>query len=180
MALDHTVVENMRNRDSNYSTPFFLSQVIGNTVVDNKSAPVGKLSDIIVNLSYTYPKVVALVIKNEKQDTTIPIANVEAATVFQKHIVLKISEVELPNLTAELPDNTLALKKSVLDQQIVDLNGAKVIRVNDLRLLKSETEISVTDVDVGYRGLMRRLGVETLFEKMVFAVKPKNLSLYSN
>ena len=180
MALAYTVAENMRNRDNNYSTPFFLSQVIGSRVVDNKDAFVGKLSDIIVNLSYTYPKVVAIVIKNEKQDTTIPISNVETATVSQKSIILKISDVELPNLITDLPENTLALRKSVLDQQIVDLNGAKVIRVNDLRMLKSGAEISVTDVDVGYRGLMRRLGVETLFEKMVFAVKPKNLSMYSN
>jgi len=170
----------MENREQNYNTPFFLSQIIGNKVFDNNEAVVGKLSDIIVNLSYTYPKVIAIIVKNEKQDYVIPIFNLEPSTIYQKKIILKISEQDFSKLTADFPENTLALKKSVLDQQIVDLNGAKVIRVNDLRMLKSGNEISVTDVDVGYRGLMRRLGVETLFEKMVFAVKPKNLSLYSN
>jgi len=170
----------MENREQNYNTPFFLSQIIGNKVVDNKDAAVGKLSDIIVNLSYTYPKVIAIIVKNKEQDHIIPIANLDTATIYQNKIALKIAEEDLKGLTKDFPENTLALKKSVLDQQIVDLNGAKVIRVNDLRMLKSGNEISVTDVDVGYRGLMRRLGVETLFEKMVFAVKPKNISLYSN
>ncbi len=170
----------MENREQNYSTPFFLSQIIGNKVFDNKDATVGKLSDVIVNLSYTYPKVIAIIVTNEKQEHIIPVANLEASTIYQKRIILKIEGRTFSELTKDFPENTLALKKAVLDQQIVDLNGAKVIRVNDLRMLKSGNEISVTDVDVGYRGLMRRLGVETLFEKMVFAVKPKNLSLYSN
>lgn len=170
----------MENREQNYSTPFFLSQIIGNKVFDNKDAAVGKLSDVIVNLSYTYPKVIAIIVTNEKQEHIIPVANLEPSTIYQKRIILKIAGSTFADLTKDFPENTLALKKAVLDQQIVDLNGAKVIRVNDLRMLKSGSEISVTDVDVGYRGLMRRLGVETLFEKMVFAVKPKNLSLYSN
>jgi len=170
----------MENRDYNYSTPFFLSQVIGHSVLDNNNNFVGKLSDIIVNLSYTYPKAIAIIVKKDNQFTVVPTANIESDTVCQKRIILKISDAELSGLNAHLPDNTLALKKSVLDQQIVDLHGAKVIRVNDLRMLRSGNEISVTDVDVGYRGLMRRLGVETLFEKMVFAIKPKNISFYSN
>ena len=170
----------MENREQNYSTPFFLSQIIGSQVFDNKDISVGKLTDLIVNLSYTYPKVIAIIVKNEKQDHIIPVANIDSATIYQKRILLKIAGADVDKLTKNFPENTLALKKSVLDQQIVDLNGAKVIRVNDLRMLKSGNEISVTDVDVGYRGLMRRLGVETLFEKMLFAVKPKNISLYSN
>jgi len=170
----------MENREQNHNTPFFLSQIIGSKVFDNQEAAVGKLSDIIVNLSYTYPKVIAIIVTNEKQDHIIPVSNLESSTIYQKKISLKIAEADFAGLTKDFPENTLALKKSVLDQQIVDLNGAKVIRVNDLRMLKSGNEISVTDVDVGYRGLMRRLGVETLFEKMVFAVKPKNISLYSN
>ena len=170
----------MENRDTNYSTPFFLSQIIGHKVNDDNDVFVGKLSDIIVNLSYTYPKVVAIIVKNDKQERTIPISNIEIGTIYKNEIILKIPTSDLGNVQIDFPDNTLCLKKSVLDQQIVDLNGAKVIRVNDLRMLKSGNEISVTDVDVGYRGLMRRLGVETLFEKMVYSVKPKNLSMYSN
>jgi sporulation protein YlmC with PRC-barrel domain len=58
-------------------------------------------------------------------------------------------------------DAWLAIGKDLLDQQIIDTNGQKVVRVNDLQLsdtrTNGNTEMRVTHVDVGLPGAMRRL-----------------------
>jgi magnesium transporter len=55
----------------------------------------------------------------------------------------------------------LALQKDLLDQQIIDTNGRKVVRVNDIDLTEQKmdgtTELRITDVDVGLPGVVRRL-----------------------
>lgn len=55
----------------------------------------------------------------------------------------------------------LAVRKDLLDQQIIDTNGRKVVRVNDIDLAEQRTngnvELRVTQVDVGVAGAVRRL-----------------------
>ncbi len=53
----------------------------------------------------------------------------------------------------------LPLKENILDKQIVDLNGRKLVRVNDVRLASIPSGTYVVAVDVGVEGLLRRLGV---------------------
>ena len=54
----------------------------------------------------------------------------------------------------------LLIGKDLLDKQIVDIDGAKVVRVNDVKLSEENGSACVTDVDVGIRGILRRLGIE--------------------
>jgi CBS domain-containing protein len=56
----------------------------------------------------------------------------------------------------------LLLECDVLDQQVVDTDGAKVVRVNDVHLFLLGTELHLAHVDIGARGLLRRLGYERL------------------
>lgn len=55
----------------------------------------------------------------------------------------------------------LAVQKDLLDQQIIDTNGRKVVRVNDVDLsdqrTNGNTELRVTEVDVGLPGAVGRL-----------------------
>src|SRR5690348_496189 len=55
----------------------------------------------------------------------------------------------------------LAVRKDLLDQQIIDTNGRKVVRVNDVDLAEQKTngnvELRLTQVDVGLPGAVRRL-----------------------
>src|SRR5580692_4451531 len=55
----------------------------------------------------------------------------------------------------------LAMRKDLLDQQIIDTNGRKVVRVNDIDLAEQRVngtvELRVTQVDVGLTGAARRL-----------------------
>jgi Mg/Co/Ni transporter MgtE len=54
------------------------------------------------------------------------------------------------------------LKRDVLDEQIFDVGGIRVVRVNDLELVKVENKISLIGIDISTRALFRRLGLENL------------------
>jgi len=59
--------------------------------------------------------------------------------------------------------NEIHVKRDILDKQIVDVNGAKVVRVNDLKLGRHKDALCLMSVDVGFRGLLRRMGYEKLW-----------------
>jgi len=63
---------------------------------------------------------------------------------------------ELPDLVKE---QCIPLADLVLDKQIVDLEGRKVVRVNDVRLAKINNGTFAIAVDVGAEGLLRRIGI---------------------
>lgn len=170
----------MEHREPNYTASFFFSKTIGKPVVDPDKKKVGILFDIIVNTTPVYPKAFAIRIKHGKKIKDIPISNIEHESLMADSIVLKSELKSIHSIKTSAMENTLALKESIFDRQIVDFNGAKVIRVNDIRLLKTGTDVNVTDVDVGYRGILRRLGLDRLLEKIINPIRPKGFAVYSN
>jgi Mg/Co/Ni transporter MgtE len=82
---------------------------------------------------------------------------------------------EVPNVTCtslvELPgdevSNGLLLVENILDKQIVDLNGRKLVRVNDVRLATLPTGTFAIAVDIGIEGLLRRIGIALPIKKML-------------
>src|SRR5437867_4987958 len=65
-----------------------------------------------------------------------------------------------------LPPESLRLARDLLDKQIVDTDGAKVVRVNDLQLSEVEGQLRLVGADVGLRGLLRRVGAESMAERV--------------
>jgi magnesium transporter len=63
---------------------------------------------------------------------------------------------------------TLFLKKHILDQQIIDVNGRKVVRVNDISLATLEAGAYVVAVDIGMDGILRRIGISKPLTKLGF------------
>jgi magnesium transporter len=63
-------------------------------------------------------------------------------------------------------EGDIRLKKHLLDRQIVDLDGAKVVRVNDVRLARVREGLFLVAVDVSFTALLRRLGLELLGRKL--------------
>lgn len=81
-----------------------------------------------------------------------------------------------------LSENTLYLKKDVLDRQIVDINGVKLVRVNDLRLAVLSTGTFAVAVDVGVEGLLRRIGLAKPLKNILqvfHAALPNKLILWN-
>jgi magnesium transporter len=135
----------------------YLSQVQGRGVWDAWSRPVGRCADILVgNLEQSFPPVVALVLRDHGASAQfIP---VEQISELFPSIVLKVPKEDIRPYRPS--GNELPLGERVLDRQIVDTEGRQVVRVNDVQIARVEDHFCLTGVDVGGRGLLRRLGVE--------------------
>jgi magnesium transporter len=147
----------------------FISDVYKKPVLDQTGEEIGKLKDIIVGIGEPFPAVLFLVVANSKNTYLLPwdqvnLFNRRVITVNRRECDLKPS---LP-----LPTDIL-IYRDLLDKQIVDINGAKLVRVNDLELGDVKGKLCLVAADIGLRGLLRRLGVEKRGEKLLLLFKYK-------
>jgi len=140
----------------------YLSQLLNTKIRDNSDRVVGRLKDLLVYpKSGEYPPLefLAVKIKGRKTLDFIPYEYVENFS--HDAIDLKYLFSKIP-FQKTVSGKFLWLKKYVLDQQIVDLKGQRVVRVNDLRIGYFEDEMCVLGIDISTKGLLRRLGIEWL------------------
>ena len=134
----------------------YLSQAIGRPVLDANGEPIGKVADLIVAVGDRYPPVTGLVVLTDRRRIFLPWSSVDH---------LDASGARLRTQTIDIGKfqqrpNEILLRADLMDKQIVDIDGRKVVRVNDLRLDEIEGKLHLVAVDVGAAGLLRRLGVE--------------------
>jgi magnesium transporter len=137
----------------------YLSQMLGVRVIDFASnRRLGKAVDIVAALKDMYPKVVALVVRKNfsLRKTYIPWKNIKHIIDDSAIYVETAGTIPMENM--KLADNEILLKDAFLDQQVVDVSGSKVVRVNDLHMLREKDNMWLVHMDVGYKGLIRRLG----------------------
>lgn len=134
----------------------FLSEITGKPVFDPKGDIIGKLRDVVVVKGDPLPKVSAIIVECKKTLLRIKWADIN---IFNKRILSAYCTSETAD-PYERNDNDLIAVRDILDKQIVDANGAKVVRVNDIKLEGYEGEVVLVAVDVGMRGILRRLGIE--------------------
>lgn len=147
----------------------YISDLMDRQVVDVDGKTVGKLEDIIATTKgaheqpLPHPLVAALVVRDSRRTTTlVPFSNVIA--LLAPVIVLNVS---LTDITAYTPaENDIYLVRDVLDKQIIDVNGTRVVRVNDIELVRINDQFYVSCVDIGEMGLLRRLGLASVIEKV--------------
>jgi magnesium transporter len=148
---------------SNSQVFLFLSQILGKEVVDAEGRLRGKVSDLAASLADYYPLVTGLLYlpPGSKEAVRLPWAKV-----VEPRGPVRVSAPAQPDQPGKiLHEGELLLKESLLDKQIVDTHGAKILRVNDLHLLRVNHNLFLVHVDVGFRGLMRRVGLEKAADK---------------
>lgn len=134
----------------------FLSEILKKPVLDPKGEELGRLKDVSVVMGISLPMVDSLVIERRKDLYRIPWSGMN---IFNKRIMA--ATVYAPALARyDYAEEDLLAVRDILDKQIVDANGVKVVRVNDIKLEGYNADAHLVAVDVGIRGLMRRLGVE--------------------
>ena len=143
---------------------FFFSQLEGIPIYDREKQRVGELRDLAIRWEGETPKVTAIkYVKGVQQ--LIPVDQIEEVQLTG--VKLK-GALEEGRLVLMQPDE-IYMGKWLMDKQIIDTKGAKVVRVNDIKLfwLKSGERkyLLPVAVDIGLRGLARRLGVEFIFKK---------------
>jgi CBS domain-containing protein len=144
-------------KDNSLKRFLFLSEILGRRMMDSKDEVVGKVEDMRAGLGELFPKINSLVLtkKGEKKPFTI---NWEEVITINENII-KLKEGAIEEISPlEIKEMEILLKEEILDQQVVDTLGAKVERVNDVHLLLSEGELRIVHVDIGIRGILRRLG----------------------
>ncbi len=134
----------------------FLSDILKKPVLDPKGDELGKVKDVAIVRGEPLPKIDSLIIENRNKAYRIPWS---ALNIFSKRIIA--STLQKENLTEySFSEDDLLAARDILDKQIVDANGAKVVRANDIKLEGFGSEAIVIAVDVGVRGILRRLGME--------------------
>ncbi len=149
--------------------PYF-SHLLNSLVRDSADNIVGRLEDMVITPQvgeYNPVDFILLKTKKNKKLAYLPyeyVENLGSMTISLKNIFANIP------VTTAAPKESVRLKRDILDQQIVDMKGARVVRVNDLRLGDFEGQMCVLGIDISTRGLLRRLGLESLDVFDVFKV----------
>src|SRR5947208_15918451 len=153
----------------------FLSTLLRKSIFDIEGRRLGSLRDIYVTLHETFPVVTALVVHssmgNGNADMLIPWSQVDSLEEPQIHLTVKQSQI---HTYTPQPDELL-LRRDILDKQIVDTQGFRVVKVNDLKLAQIKKTVRLVGVDISLSGLLRRLGILTPVERLT-NVLPMRLS----
>lgn len=141
---------------------FFLGSLLFKKVRTAEGGRVlGILQDLVMDLDRPEPEITALVYREPwfKKRWRLPWSAV--LSVGHSGIVVR-SDAPTPSADSggQPGSSQVLIRDFLLDKQIVDVYGAKVERVNDLQFLSGDGKLIVIQVDVGVRGLLRRLGFE--------------------
>ncbi len=131
-----------------------LSLVVGGDLVDGGGGRLGEVDDLIVRLGEDeYPPVSGVLATVAGRQVFVPadqIAEVEHGRVTLRTIRLDLKPFE------RRPQEVL-LKGDVLDRQLINVDGARLVRANEIELARLEGWYRVVGVDIGLRGFARRL-----------------------
>jgi magnesium transporter len=147
----------------------YLSELIGRPVADVDGERVGTLSDMIATQreGIAHPEIVAIVVNCLHR--SVEISYNDVAVLVAPAIPLR---GRLEDIVPYRPgENNLYLMRDVLDKQIIDTNGLRVVRVNDLELTRVNNLYYVANVDIGGLGLLRRLGVARPAQRLARQIK---------
>jgi magnesium transporter len=152
-----------------FITDVNLSEITDKDVIDQFGRKIGKLWDLVIIPGATFPTVTKLVLRRKKNLLQLP---VEYLQLFNRYVITaNLSDKGLDGY--ELRDDDILVRKHILDKQILDINGAKVVRVNDLRLGEADGIISILGIDVGFNGILRRIdGGHVLQKALDFIGRP--------
>ena len=133
-----------------------LTLLEGTPVVDAGGQMRGRVADVVVGTGQDAGRVLSLVVKSARGREHI---DVQALSLTEAGGLVMAAGTE--PMPASQNENALLLRQDLLDRQIIDVYGRKVVRVNDVDLrwqsVERGTPLQVTQVEVGLRGATRRM-----------------------
>ena len=151
----------------------YFSDLLSRTVVDAQGAPIGRLWDLSIRLPEPYPPVSQVFIRPPGQADLLLVAEGPQVRSWTENPIPLAARVPELRPSRRRDKSEILLREALLDKQVVDVSGAKVERVNDLHFLVArEGQLVLAHIDVGLRGLIRRLGWERGIEALLRAVRP--------
>lgn len=136
----------------------YLSDFIKKPVLSPKGERIGKLKDVIVSSDHSYPIIKALKVNTTDKKTI----NISWRYIGKlgKEISLKCPLEEIREYKIQKHD--IILLKDVMDRQVVDIEGKKIRRVNDIKISPTNGHYHVIGVDIGVNGILRRLSLNRI------------------
>ncbi|MCU1503695.1 MAG: proteinMgtE intracellular protein [Ilumatobacteraceae bacterium] len=129
--------------------------LIGRSVRDQHGAEVGRVRDVVIRWEdATYPAVSGLVVAVGRRSAFVAGASIESITAAG--VRLRSTKVDLRDFVPR--EGEVALARHVIDHQLVDVDGVRVVRASDLYLAPLGDAVRLVGVDVGMQTLVRRLG----------------------
>ena len=140
---------------------FYLSQILDRTVISRDGAVVGRLVDVGCSSGELFPRAVTYYVRpGWLAPLTLAVPGPAFVTLPAQSLQLALPNKDMLPSSRRLSSEIL-LRREILDRQIVDTDGARVLRVNDIHMLRARgNDIRVVHVDIGFRGIVRRLGWE--------------------
>ena len=131
-----------------------LSLILGGALRDSDGARLGRVDDAIVRLEGSgYPPITGFLVTVAGRRSYLPAERV--ATVEPRSVTLRKAKLDLRPFSRR-PEEVL-LKHDVLDHQLINVEGARLVRANEVELARLEGWWRVVGVDTGPRGGLRRL-----------------------
>jgi CBS domain-containing protein len=131
-----------------------LSLILGGQLRDADGLRLGKVDDLIVRLgSDDYPPVTGALATIAGRAVFVPAELI--TTIEPGFATIRKSPLDLQPFTRR-PQEVL-LKEDVLDRQLINVDGARLVRTNEIELARLDGWYRVVGVDTGPRGLFRRL-----------------------
>jgi CBS domain-containing protein/sporulation protein YlmC with PRC-barrel domain len=138
---------------------FYLSDILGHAVFDGANRKVGVLRDMAAYIGPNYPAITKIRVQTRSHFFSKGrfqfVSWSEVLGMEGPNLILKGS---LPNEEVVLRQRELLLWKNVLDKQMVDVSGRKIVRVNDVAMGTIGRTARVTGVAIGGAAVLRRLG----------------------
>ncbi len=159
-----------------------LSDILGATVYDTSGAAAGRVREVALAPQEDRSRVTSLIVKTKEGRRVLPLSAVSAINGGIRAVSLQ-ADWPIVNGTEGL----FLLERDLLDQQVIDVNGRKVVRVNDVEMQLEASKdngntilaLRVQSVDVGVRGAVRRLlrGVapKAAVQRLVTHIPPRSI-----
>jgi sporulation protein YlmC with PRC-barrel domain/CBS domain-containing protein len=167
-------------------TTLALTELLGATVYDPSGAASGRVREVTLAPQEDRSRISSLIVKTKSGNRILTFTAVSAIN----------GGVRASTVVAEWPavngtEGLFLLERDLLDQQVIDINGRKVVRVNDVDLQvdapkdkdkdadRTHPVLRVHSVDVGARGAVRRLlrGVapKTALQALLGRIPPRSI-----
>ena len=132
----------------------YLSQVLGRPIRDLEGLRVATVKDVIVRLGAdVFHPVAGFVARYRRRDFFL--SRWRMTQLIQLGVRLNSDILDLRPFVRR--ESEVLLARDVLDKQLIDVDGKRVVRVNDVQIIEAAGEWRVTGADVSLQGLWRRL-----------------------
>lgn len=142
----------------------YLSQMLGNPVLDANGEKIGVVNDLGIATREVFPRVTSLAFQGPGKTPFMISWRKYVDTFDDNEVRLAVPATDI-RFSYLQPDEVL-IGRDLLNKQVVDTRGMRVVRVNDLKLSDtSSSQLRLLGAEVGIRGILRALSPS--FEKLV-------------